>query len=374
MKKTLIITLEYPPHVGGIASFVYNMAAHLPANDLVVWAPQLEGDKEYDLKNGWKTFRGVSYYKIFWPRWLKLYWQIRRIVKSEKIQQIYVNHALPVGYIARMIQRSFKIPFTVFFHGTDLEIGLKSKTQQLKMVCKYAEKIVVNSNFLAEKLLNNCPSLNKDRITILNPGPADFFFTREPDEKIKKMKAELALEGKKVLLSVSRLEDGKGYPHLLHLLPEILKKIPNAVLIIVGDGPKKKTILDQIQKDNLQNCVRFVGNIPYNNLPSYYQVADLFVLLTHKDENHEEGWGTVFLEAAASGLPVVAGRAGGVEEVVKNQKTGLVVDVNQEQNIVMAITSLLSETERAKEMGRFGMQRVQNEFMWNKQLTKISSL
>ena len=371
MKKTLIITLEYPPQVGGIASFVYNIAVHLPSNEVVVWAPRLGGDIEYDSQNSWKTYRGVPYYRLFWPRWLKLYWQIKKIVKKEKIQQIYVNHALPVGYVARMIQKSFKIPFIIFFHGTDLEIGLKKKQRQLKMVCKSAEKIVVNSKFLLEKLLSNCPTLDKNKIIILNPGPADFFFIREPDEKIKKMRAELALEGKKVLLSVSRLEDGKGYPHFLHLLPEILKKIPNAVLIIVGDGPKKNIILDQIQKNNLQNCVRFVGNIPYGNLPSYYQVADLFVLLTHKDENHEEGWGTVFLEAAASGLPVVAGRAGGVEEVVQNLQTGLVVDVNQEQSIISAITSLLSDTERAKQMGQNGMRRAQNEFMWSEQLAKI---
>lgn len=373
MKKTLIITLEYPPQVGGIASFVYNLAAHLPPEETIIWAPQIIGNKEYDSINKWKTYRSVPYYRLFWPRWLKLYWQMRKIARREHIQQIYVNHVLPVGYVAQMLMKSFKIPYTIFFHGTDLEKGLKNKKKQLYVICKSAEKIVVNSQFMLQKLLSNCPLLDKNNITVINPGPADLFFDRQPSDKIKKLKAELALEGKKVLLSVSRLEEGKGFPHLLHLLPEILKKIPNAVLIIIGDGSKKKLILDQIQKDNLQNCVRFMGNIPYTDLPRYYQVADVFVLLTHKDDNHEEGWGTVFMEAAASGLPVVAGRAGGVEEVVQNLQTGLVVDINQEQSVVLAITSLLLETDKARQMGKMGMQRAQAEFTWEKQLTKIIS-
>lgn len=373
MKKTLIITIEYPPQVGGIASFVYNLASHLPPEETILWAPQIIGDKEFDSKNKWKTYRGIPFYRLFWPHWLKLYWQIRKIVRTENIQQIYVNHVLPVGYVAQMVKRFFKIPYAIFLHGTDLEMGLKNKKRQLNIICKSAEKIVVNSQFMLRKLLNNLPNLDKNNIIVVNPGPADLFFDREPSDKIKKLKSKLALEGKKVLLSVSRLEEGKGFPHLLHLLPEILKKIPNAVLIIIGDGPKKKLILDQIQKNNLQNCVRFMGNIPYMDLPIYYQAADVFILLTHKDDNHEEGWGTVFLEAAASGLPVVAGRAGGVEEVVQNLQTGLVVDVNQEKGVVSAIVSLLLETDGARQMGQTGKQRAQTEFTWEKQLTKIVS-
>lgn len=369
--KTLIITLEYPPQIGGIASYVFNLVTHLPVGETVVWAPKMPGDNDFDAKNAWKTYRGVPYYAFFWPRWLKLYWQIKHIVRAEKIQQIYVHHALPVGYVARLIKRSFKIPFTIFFHGTDLEVGLKNKKKKLITVCKFADKIVMNSQFLAKKLLGQITNLNQGKVIILNPGPADFFFTTRPSEEIKKLKTELALEGKKVLLTVARLEEGKGYPHLLHLLPEILKKVPNTVLVIVGDGPKRKIILEQIQKNNLQNCVRFMGNIPYYELPKYYQIADVFVLLTHKDENHEEGWGMSFVEASASKLPIVAGRAGGVEEVVKDLQTGVVVDVNQTQGIISAITTLLLQQDYAKKMGEEGFVRAKNEFSWDKQLTKI---
>jgi phosphatidylinositol alpha-1,6-mannosyltransferase len=103
----------------------------------------------------------------------------------------------------------------------------------------------------------------------------------------------------------------------------------------------------------------------------YYQLANVFVLLTHPDESAEEGWGTVFLEAAASGLPVVAGRAGGVEEAVEHLVNGLVVDVYQVPSVVASIVELLKNPDYAGKMGSAGKARVKAEFVWSKQLAKI---
>ena len=129
--------------------------------------------------------------------------------------------------------------------------------------------------------------------------------------------------------------------------------------------------MDLVQKYSLQNIVRYLGEVPYQNLPLYYQSADLFVLLTHKDEQSEEGWGTVFLEAGASGLPVVAGRVGGVEEVVANLQTGLLVDIYQDAGVISAVVELLHNEEYAKKMGAAGRERAQKEFNWDNQIRKL---
>jgi len=126
-----------------------------------------------------------------------------------------------------------------------------------------------------------------------------------------------------------------------------------------------------IKKNNLQNVVRFLEVIPSVILPRYYQLADLFVLLTHADESREEGWGTVFLEAAASGLAVVAGRSGGVAEAVEHQVTGLVVDVYKTEEVKAAILELFNNPERARQMGEAGRSRVLREFTWEKQLLRL---
>ncbi|HRY36326.1 MAG TPA: glycosyltransferase family 4 protein [Candidatus Magasanikbacteria bacterium] len=368
--KILLITLEYPPKIGGIASYTYNFAAHFDSEEICVYAPKQQGDKEFDAKNDWKTYRYNPYFKVIWPRWLKMFWQVRKIIKKEKVEKIYVHHALPSGYVAYLCKKFFKIPYTIFFHGTDLVVGLKRKAGKIKMVCNNAEKIVVSGDFLKNKLSAKFEEL-ENKIVVLHPCPSDFFLKKNKEEELEILRAKLALKGKKVLISVGRMADGKGFPHMVRLLPKILEKVPNLVWIIIGDGPKKEDIIKNIQKNYLQNVVRILGFIPLNELPKYYQLADAFVLLTHKDEESEEGWGTAFLEASASGLPVIAGRVGGVEEVVENLVTGILVDVYQDQGVISAITEILKNSDYAKQMGEAGRRRIIQEFNWEKQIAKL---
>lgn len=369
--KTLIITLEYPPQIGGIASYTYNLAKNMSAQDAVVYTAKIAGDTDFDKKNLWKTVRGKPFSMFIWPRWVKMFIEIWRLVKKEKIQMIYVHHALPVGYVAYLLKKFKKIPYVLFFHGTDLEMGIKNKKNKLKKVCAAADKIVVNSNFLKNKFQSAFEDLKKE-ISVVYPCPDDIFLQRTPEMELKKLKSQLALDGKKVIITVARMAEGKGYPHLIRLLPKILEKVPNLVWLILGDGPKKDEVIKSIQKNYLQNVTRFIGKIPYTELPKYYQLADLLVLLTHPDESSaEEAWGTAFVEAAASGLPVVAGRAGGVEEAVENMTTGLVVDVYQDQGIISAVSELLCNVDYAKQMGQAGRERVIREFNWPEQLKKL---
>lgn len=368
--KTLIIALEYPPQIGGVASYTYNLAKNMPSEDVIVYAPKIAGGADFDKKNSWKVVRGKPYFLFFWPRWIKMFIEIWDLVAKEKIKMIYVHHALPAGYVAYLLKKFKQIPYIVFFHGTDLNLALKTKKNKLKKVCLGAEKIVVNSNFLKNQFTKNFEDIKKE-ITVIYPCPASIFLDKVPEMELKKLKSQLALEGKSVIITVARMSEGKGYPHLIRLLPKILEKVPNLVWLIVGDGPKKNEIINAIQKNYLQNVTRFIGQIPYIELPKFYQVADMLVLLTHPDETVQEAWGTAFVEAAASGLPVIAGRSGGVEEAVQNMVTGLVVDVYQDMSIVSAITELLREKEYAKTMGEAGRERVIREFTWEKQLEKL---
>lgn len=368
--KTLIVTLEYPPQIGGIASYVYNFAKHYSLGEVMVYAPVTPGDAEFDVKNPWKTIRRRPFWGLR-PRWFKLLLQLRKIIKQEQIIELYVHHVLPVGYVARLLKKNLGTPYTIFLHGTDLEMATKTrgKTKKFAKICLAANKVVVNSEFLKNKLLTKVEGLQN--IVVLYPCPGDQFLQPVNTEELEILRSKLALNGKKVLLTVARMAEGKGFPHLIRLLPQILQKVPNLVWLVIGDGPKRSMLVDMVQKNNLHNVTRFLGTVPYEDLSKYYKLADLFVLLTHKDESSEEGWGTVFLEAAASGLPVVAGRVGGVEEVVDNLRTGLLVDVYQDQSVVSGVADLLREEKYAQELGAAGHERVLNEFSWEKQIKKL---
>ena len=374
MKRTLIISLEYPPTIGGIATYVDQLAGSLDPAKVLLLAPPHKAATAWDESRGYKVIRKKPYFpQYIWPRWIRLYWQVKKIVKQYNIEMIHVHHVLPVGYVAYLIKRKFGIPYIIFSHGTDIAAAAsrKWKRRMASMVSQEAEHIFTNSENLRLRLVNKFPELS-DLVSVLYPCPDPAYFIPPTENEIRGLKKKYALEGKKVLLSVSRLDDGKGFPHLIRVMPEILKQCPSLVWFIVGSGPKKNEIISLIQKYNLQNVVRFVGKIPHIELKKYYYLADIFVLLTHPDNGREEGLGLVFLEAATAGLPIVAGRSGGVEEAVLHQKTGLVVDIRQNiQAIVDSIIQLLEDPVYAKQLGDAGQERIRNEFQWEHQVAHI---
>lgn len=379
MKKTLIITLEYPPTVGGIATYVNQFASSLPAEQVVVLAPPIESSSGYEDKQPFRVYRKkLLFPKGIWPRWLRLFLHVRRIVKTEHIQHLHVHHLLPVGYVALLMKKLFGISYVIFSHGTDIAMAGATpwKRRMARMIARHALQIFVNSHNLQDRLLAVFPEFSSST-TVLYPCPDPDFFLPSPKEKIEKLKEQYALEGKKVLLTVARFDEGKGFPHLIRIMPEILRHNPHIVWMIIGDGSneKREEIIRAIQQQHLQNIVRFVGKVPHTELKTYYSLADVFVLLTHPDsKGKEEGLGLVFLEAATAGLPIVAGKSGGVEEAVIHGQTGLIVDVlHTPHTIAEAILTLLDDSAYARALGKAGQERIRQEFQWEQQLARISS-
>jgi len=372
--KILVITLEYPPQIGGIASYVYNFAMHLSAGDVVVYAPTQSGDEEFDAKNKWKTYRRQPYWPLVWPHWLRVFLQIARIVKQEKITEIHLHQVLPLAYVALILNKFWHVPYTIFLHGSDVYFASRNrwKLNKFRWVCKRAKNIVVNSVFF-KKQLENLVDTSSQKVTVVYPCPADLFFALPPAiEKIEHLRQTLALTGKKVIVSVARLVERKGHALFLNSFIKILQAVPNAVWLIVGEGEEKKYLTSLVEKYNLQGVVRFLSAVPMEELPVYYYLSDLFLLLTHKDKDGvEEAWGTVFLEASACGLPIVAGRSGGVDEAVENLVSGIIVDVNFPDVIVKTVVDLLKNEGYAKQLGISGRERVRAEFTWEKQIDKL---
>ena len=371
--KKLIVTLEYPPDIGGIATYTDQFAEALDSEEVVVLAPPAENSEEHDQKKDFKIYRRKFYYpKFFWPRWLQLFFAIRGIVKEEDIDIIYLHHIIPVGYVAWMIKKLMNIPYLIFSHGIDIVSATRSgwKKMWVKKVVGQSERVIMNSKSLEERLHERLPE-TEDKTTVLYPCPEQQFKQKPDQKKIKKLKNRLSLEGKQVMLTVGRLIKGKGVEYLVKLMPEILKQRPHLVWVIVGSGPQEEEIKKRIRKYNLQNVVRFVGSIEHNSLPDYYHMADLFAVPTHPYHGLEEGLGLVFLEAAAAGVPVVAGESGGVSEAVVDGKTGYVVKTFRDDEVIEKITELLDDKELAREMGSKAAQRIEEKFVWQKQLKKI---
>lgn len=373
MKKTLIITMEYPPQIGGIATYVHSLARALDPEKTIVLAPPHPDAEAWDSAQKYTVIRKPFLYpKFIWPRWTRLRGEVRRLVKREGIERIMVHHVLPVGYAGIKMKKK-GVPFLLFSHGTDLVAGTKTahKKRMVSMVARHADQIVFNSESLKQRFLTVLPDF-ADKSVVMYPCPDEEYMLPPDQKEIEKLRAMYALHGKKTLLTVSRFAEGKGFPHLIRMMPEILKRHPHLVWLLIGDGPKKTEIVKMIQEHNLQNIVRFIGDVPHQDLKKFYHTADLFVLLTHPDNGREEGLGLVFLEAAAAGLPVVAGRSGGVEEAVIDGETGLVIDLaDGDELVITSIVALLENKEAAEHLGQQAQERIRAEFQWNEQLKCI---
>jgi phosphatidylinositol alpha-1,6-mannosyltransferase len=373
MKKILLATLEFPPHIGGIATYTEQFARSLPPEKVCVYAPETSGDRAYDEHEAYTIIRKKPFFFLWWPRWIRTILQFLAIVKKEQIEIIAVNHVLPLGYAAWVVKKIKKIPYIILSHGTDVIYATARpwKKKMLTRLVSDAEQVVFNSESLKRRFLEHLPDY-ASKSTVLYPCP-DVSLLAPPDaSEVEELRRTLALQGKKVILSVSRLDRGKGFQHLVHALPDILKKEPHTVWVIVGDGSKRSEIFEAVQKLSLQNVVRFVGAVPHHELQKYYHLADVFVLLTHRTGDREEGLGLVFLEAAAAGIPVVAGASGGVGEAVVDGVTGRVFDVSREAGrVVDAIVELLGDEEMQQTLGEAGKKRIQDIFQWKKQLTHL---
>lgn len=373
MKKILLATLEFPPTIGGIATYVTQFARSIDSKQVCVYAPRVAGNTTFDESEPYKIFRKKQLLSFFWPRWIPTIFHFFSITKKEKIDVVLVNHVLPLGYAALVLKKFRKIPFVIISHGTDVLYATARpwKKKMLRRVIEGSEQVVFNSESIKRRFLERLPEFEQKSLVVY-PCPDTQLLESVDIKKVEKLRTSLALQGKKVILSVSRMDIGKGFQHLVHAMPKILAQEPHAVWVVVGDGPKREEIFEAVQKLSLQNVVRFIGPVPHEELGAYYRLADLFVLLTHTAGEREEGLGLVFLEAASAGKAIVAGKSGGVEEAVIDGETGRVFDVYHEAGkVVDAIAELLAHKEKRDMFGASGKRRIETVFDWNVQLEKM---
>jgi len=169
-----------------------------------------------------------------------------------------------------------------------------------------------------------------------------------------------------VLLTVSRLAPRKGHDVLIEALPSITEEHPDTVYLVAGDGGRRSELESLARRVGVEDHVVFLGYVPDEDLPDLYATADLFVMPNRREGNSVEGFGIVFLEANATGTPVVGGDSGGAPDAVADGVTGRLVDPYDADAVAEAVTELLSDRETLTRMGRNGYERVRSEFNWDR--------
>ena len=367
MKKTLLITYFFPPAIGGIENYYLNFCGRLKPEEIVVLAQNQADTSVFDSNLPYHIYRTDFFGGKIPPRWLKLKKEIRQIIKNENIEQIIFGHFHPLTFLGR----DFSLPYYLFGHGTDITQIKNYFWQKMifRRVYSGAQKIIANSNFLAQQI--KALIGQNDKVEVIYPG-IDFDGLNQPTPDFEARKKALDInENDLVLLSLGRLVPEKNLSAVLRVLPALLNITSRIKYLIVGEGPDLPNLKALVESSALGYKVKFIGAVA-NTPPAkafYYQLADLFIVPSLKPE----GFGIAYLEAQAVGAPVIASKFGGSSEAVKDNETGILVDPTSQEEIYRALYTLITDSAKRQQMSAAGKIWAK-EFSWERQMEKIKEI
>lgn len=360
-KKVAIVTLDYYPAWGGVAVYWKNLFFHLSKEKYLLVAPQLTKTSK---KEAAVTRIGFLF-KFIWPRWLRLFINLRRIVVAEKIDLVIAAQILPVGTVCWFLKSlGFLTSYQVSLHGMDLAILSGHKKILARLILTAADKIMVNSLLTKELALQS--GVKESKIYIIYPCP-NIIKTSKQD-----LKKKYQLTSDNIMISVGRLTPRKGVDNTLRALPTVWAKFPDLYYLIIGEGDYLSHL--QFIANNLpqehKNQVIFTGAIPVDQLGNYYRLTKFFILPTRIINGDLEGFGIVNLEAGLYKKPVIAGKISGLTRSVVADKTGLLVDSEDPSAIARAVVELLGDPARCEYLGSNNFVYAQ-KFNWAEQAANL---
>lgn len=354
----LLITNDYPPKLGGIQIYLWELWRRLPPGQVSVYTRDYTGAQSFDAGENCRIIRETR-----WPLLptSALRRRAERIIAEVEPSLVLIDPALPLGLIGHKLS----VPYGLVLHGAEATIPtqLPLLRSAMNRVAKSAELVISASQWAAANSL----AASKTPFHYIPPGvDTDRFRPHDKQEIVAARKRFGLSEDALLLLSVSRLVPRKGMDNLIKTTARLQSKHPNLELAIAGEG-RDFSRLQAIAKRSRAN-VSFLGRVPAEHLPSLYGAADIFAMLCRERWGglEQEGFGVVFLEAAASGIPQIAGNSGGAAEAVEHGKTGFVVPAHRpNQSMTDAFLRLLEDATLRRQMGENARQRAQQDFSYD---------
>ena len=394
MKKVLLVTEMFPPRIGGAENYYYNLCKNLPSDKIVVLADISLLDHGQPAKAGFKIIYSQFFYKEnIWPKWLKLFFNLQKIITQEKPDLLWAGEVLPAGVVVRLVARMYSLPYIVSTHGADvlnpqLRQGLSSKRRLclLKKVLQGAKLIITNSEYT--RLIVSKLGIKREKSIVVYPAPnitpkIKKIKNQKITENIKTIK-NLRQNGYKIVLTVARQERRKGVDMVLQAMTRVWLDQPKVAYVVVGAGPyleKLKAISKAVDHfvDNRPR-VYFTEYVSDDELNYIYSLADVFIMVPREERGLIEGFGSTYLEAGLHSLPVIGSKVGGVPEAIvelydgnSDAATGVLVNNPKNSNeIAKKILMLIKDEGIAKKLGENGKAWL-TRFKWVEQARKIEN-
>ncbi|AQZ64927.1 alpha-(1-2)-phosphatidylinositol mannosyltransferase [[Actinomadura] parvosata subsp. kistnae] len=358
--SVLFVTNDFPPRPGGIQSFVHGLALRTPG--AVVYAPAWPGAEEFDRRQPFPVVRHPTRLMLPTPAVART---AAGLVAEHGARAVVFGAAAPLGLLAPRLRRAGARRVVMLTHGHEASWAISPGFRAvLRRIGGHADVVTYLGEYTRRRLAAAVPA---GKLVRLAPGVdvGQFHPGVAP--------AELGLGGRPVVVCVSRLVPRKGQDQLIRAWPHVLRSVPDAVLLLVGGGPYRRK-LERMAAG--QESIRFTGTVPAADLPGYYAAADVFAMpcRTRLKGVDVEGLGIVFLEASATGLPVVAGASGGAPDAVRPGETGLVVNGEDVGEVAQAVVELLTDPDKCRKMGAGGRDWVARAWAWEHVAARFQKL
>jgi phosphatidylinositol alpha-1,6-mannosyltransferase len=371
MGRTLLVTNDFPPRPGGIQQFVHNLAVRQPPGSVVAYASSWKGAAAFDAEQPFEVVREKTGVLLPTPAVAR---RAAEIARSHGCDSVWFGAGAPLGLLADGLRRRAGVERAVSLtHGHEIGwAALPGARQLLRRIARGNDVVTYLTEFQRVRLdraLHGLTALER-----LTPGVD--VETYHPEVDGSAVRARHGLSDRPVIVCVSRLVPRKGQDMLIRALPTIRRRVPGAALLIVSGGPHRAKLEALARAEGVASDVVFTGSVRWEELPAHYAAGDVFAMpcRTRGAGLDVEGLGIVYLEASATGLPVLAGDSGGAPDAVREGETGYVVGGSDVPAIAGRLADLLSDPARARAMGAAGRAWVEKEWRWETKAAQLTEL
>jgi phosphatidylinositol alpha-1,6-mannosyltransferase len=371
--RTLVVTNDFPPRPGGIQSFVQGLVARSAPDEVVVYASRWPGWEAYDARAPFRVIREGT--RTLLPTGAVAR-RAAAIARAENCDAAVFGAAAPLGVIAPALRSAGAHRIVAITHGHEAGwAGLPLARGLLRRIGDRVDVMTYLGEYTRRRIAAALSPDAGSRMAQLAPGVDHERFRPGADGGRVRARLGWSLD-RPVVVCVSRLVPRKGQDMLLHAWPELLRRVPDAALLLVGGGPYRGRLERLADRLGVTASVAFTGSVAWPDLPAYYAAGNVFAMpcRTRRAGLDVEGLGIVYLEASAMGLPVVAGDSGGAPDAVLDGETGYVVPGRSVSAVAHRLRTILLDPVHAERMGKRGRQWVEERWRWDAVVTRLRNL
>jgi phosphatidyl-myo-inositol dimannoside synthase len=377
VRRVLLVTNDFPPRPGGIQSYLGEFVGRLAgagSRSVLVYAPQWKGADAFD-----RSAEAAGYRVVRHPGTLMLPGpavdaRMRRLIGEHGIDTVWFGAAAPLALLAPRARQAGATRVLASTHGHEVGWSMLPVARSvLRRIGDGTDVVTFVSRYTRSRFASAFGPAA--RLEYLPPGVDTDRFRPDPAARAE-LRARYGLGERPTVLCLSRLVPRKGQDALIKALPSIRRRVDGAALVIVGGGPYLDALRKLAADRGVAEHVTFTGGVPAAELPAHHALADVFAMpcRTRGAGMDVEGLGIVFLEASATGVPVIAGLSGGAPETVRHNETGLVVDGRSVDEVAEAVAALLDDPDRAAAMGAAGREWVTSQWRWDTLAGRLAEL